>query len=231
MAPTAGPYRVDPIYSFWGPKPRGGVRRFALLSSRDAAAWEGLTGRVASALEPRLYRGVVANRALFTPNGWRLESTEVALRRARTLAPNQGVALHTDVEEFYASVDPSIVARCLGEADVSAEDARRAGTMLEGWGEAGYPGLPVGPPGSAILANAVLRAVDEVVGSPFLRWVDDYVIPIPTEKAAAEVLERIDTRLTSLGLRRSAAKTDIREGLGGVAWIPSGGPRVGAPAA
>jgi hypothetical protein len=214
LAPIAGIYRVDPIHTFWGSKPRGGVRRFAVLSPKDAAVWEALTGRVASALEPRLHRGVVANRALNTPSGWRLESTAAALRRARTLAPRRGLALHTDVEEFYASIDPSILARCLGKADVSPDDA-------------GYPGLPIGPPGSAILANAVLRAVDEAVGFPFLRWVDDYVIPVPSERTAAEVLERMDTRLTSLGLRRSVVKTDIREGSSRVAWIPSWGHGVG----
>jgi hypothetical protein len=222
LAPTAGPYRVDPIYSFWGPKPRGGVRRFAVLSRRDTAAWEALAGRVARFLEPRLRRGVVANRALNTPSGWRLESTADAVRRARTLVPDPEFALHTDVEDFYASVDSSVLARCLAEADVPGDDARRAANMLEGWQEEGYLGLPVGPPGSAILANAVLRGVDEAVGSPFLRWVDDYVIPIPSEWAAVEILERIDTRLSSLGLRRSVAKTDIRERLTGVAWIPSG---------
>lgn len=223
LAPSAGPYRVDPIYSFWRPKPSGGVRRFAVLTRRDAAEWAALAGRVASVLEPRLHRGVVANRALTTPNGWRLESTAVAVRRVRALAPDPELALHTDVEEFYVSVQPCVLARCLADADVPGDDARHAATMLEGWQEEGYPGLPVGPPGSAILANAVLRGVDEAVGSPFLRWVDDYVIPIRSEGAAVEVLERIDERLSSLGLRRSVAKTQIRERLARVAWIPSGG--------
>lgn len=91
--------------------------------------------------------------------------------------------------------------------------------MLEGWGSEGYPGLPIGPPGSAVLANALLDPVDRAVApSPFLRWVDDYVIGLDDPSEAAAVLDRLDEALDGVGLRRSERKTCISASATGSTW-------------
>lgn len=216
-------YRPDTIRSFLGPKPRGGWRRFAILSPRDERTWSALAGRVASRLEPRLDRRVAANRTVGAPNNWQLETTATAFHRARAIAPKQGPLMRTDVEEFYASVTPAILSRALAEAGAPPEDSQLAATMLESWCADGYQGLPVGPVGSAVLANAVLKSVDEALSSlRFVRWVDDYVIAVPSIRAASEILERLDTSLDRLGLRRSVPKTGVFEVLGAVAWLQHG---------
>jgi hypothetical protein len=213
-------YRPDAIRSFLGPKPRGGWRRFAVLSPRDERTWNALAGRVASRLEPRLDHRVAANRCVGVPNNWRLETTGAAFLRARAIAPGQGLLMHTDVEEFYASVTPPVLSRALVEVGTPPADSQLATRMLESWCTDGYQGLPVGPVGSAVLANAVLRSVDETLSSlRFVRWVDDYVIALPSDRAASEILERLDTSLDRLGLRRSVPKTGVFEGLGSVAWL------------
>lgn len=154
------------------------------------------------------------------PGAWRLESVGAALRRAEAAAPQGAILLHTDIEEFYASITPSVLARTLALIGVSHRDARLAGEMVEGWGARGYAGLPIGPPGSAVVANAILRSVDEALASlRFVRWVDDYVIALPTERAEEFILELMDETLARLGLRRSHSKTGIVEATNGIAWL------------
>jgi hypothetical protein len=52
----------------------------------------------------------------------------------------------------------------------------------------------------------------------FLRWVDDYLVAAPSERAAAEILERLDEALAGLGLRRAMAKTRILQGGRSITW-------------
>jgi reverse transcriptase-like protein len=190
----------------------------ARLSRRDARAWHDLAGRVAAVIESRLAPEVVANRARTTGRRWRIESLKESFRRLRGMArplkhaaTGGAVFVTTDVRDFFPSVGPDALARALLAAGVSLEDAASAAAMLEGWADHGYRGLPVGPPGSAVLANAVLMPVDAGVRRAFVRWVDDYLLAAPTEREAVGVLDRLDGALAGLGLGRSAQKTRIRE--------------------
>jgi Reverse transcriptase (RNA-dependent DNA polymerase) len=199
------PVRTDPIATYRIPKRRG-TRRMAVLSERDARRWHDLAGRVAMALEPRLPGSVLANRV---PLGAALR---VAATASTHLARRARVLVRTDVASFYPSVRPAVLAEAVAAAGADPEDARLAAGMLDGWWSEGYPGLPIGPPGSAVLANAVLHPVDGALdGRPFLRWVDDYLIGCPNERDAARVLEGIDEALDRLSLRRAPGKTFLEE--------------------
>lgn len=201
---------LDPITPYEVPKAGGGVRRMARLSSRDAGAWDRLAHRVAPAVERTLGQEVAANRM----GGRHLEPVGRSFDRARRLtaraASGAGAVLRTDVADFYPSIRPGTLRSTLDDAGAESSDAQTAAVMLEGWGSKGYAGLPIGPYGSGILANAVLRQVDEVLsGLSFVRWVDDYLIGLPSEAKAAEILERMDAALARLGLRRSVPKTAV----------------------
>jgi hypothetical protein len=212
--------RPDPIRTFRGPKPRGGWRIFAILSDRDERTWNSLAGRVASFLESRLDPRVAANRTFVAQGARRLEDIGTALRRARALAPRSGLLLRTDVEDFYASLTPQVLARTLEELGVPRQDSRLAGQMIEGWSESGYRGLPIGPVGSAVLANAVLMSVDKALATlRFVRWVDDYVFAVPTERATTGILDHLDASLERISLRRSAPKTEFLDGTESIAWL------------
>lgn len=175
---------------------------------------------MAGVLEPHLDPRVAANRAVVSWRGWRLEQTRIALRRARAVAPRSGLLIHTDVEDFYGSITPSALTRTLALVGASPQCTRLAGEMIDGWSDHGYSGLPIGPVGSAVLANAVLIGVDRALHSlRFVRWVDDYVIGVPSEGAAGRILERMDDSLAELGLRRSVPKTRVLEGHDGIAWL------------
>jgi hypothetical protein len=210
-------HRPDPIDVEVRPRHGRPPRRMARLSERDARAWHALGGRVATVLEPRLGPEVVANRALMSGGRWRLESLDASFRRLRARLGDSGPVagdgagyVSTDVEDFFPSVTPDTAVRALLAVGESPDDASLVASMLEGWAALGYPGLPIGPAASAVVANAVLRSVDEAVGAPFVRWVDDYVVRLATERYAGEVLERMDEALGRLGLRRSLPKTRVR---------------------
>lgn len=208
-------YRVDPIRCSVMPRPSGGARTMAGLSSRDEAEWTALAGRVAPLVEAMLPAGVVADRAIRGRRGWRLAPMRPALLRARRAAEalaRLGEVVATDVEDFFGSVSPAGLERALLGAGARREDATRAAAMVEGWEAHGHRGLPVGPAASSILANAILLPVDlSLAPRAFLRWVDDYLLP------AEHPLERFDESLAAVGLRRSERKT--ARGIAGV-WRP-----------
>ena len=194
----------------------------ALLDEPDARRWAELGGRVAASLERRLDPRVVANRSMRAGAHWGLQPLGPALRRAGRLgagiAARSPAVLRTDVAVFYPSVRPGTLHRALRAVAVEPTDAAAAADFLDGWGSHDYPGLPIGPPASAVMANAVLRPVDRALrGLPFVRWVDDYLIGLPDAALAPALLCRMDETLDELGLTRSVPKTTI--GLGGVAWL------------
>jgi hypothetical protein len=192
----------------------------ALLSERDSRTWQALAEVISSQVEPRLAPGVLADRT--HQAGGRLPLGP-ALRRARlaarTLGLRAGLVIRTDVRAFYPSVTPSVTFRALVGLDVDRRIAAGVATMLEAWGSEGYSGLPIGPPGSAVIANGVLAGVDaRLKHLPFLRWVDDYLVRVKRERDLPGVLDRLDAALGDVGLERSAPKTEILEGGPGLVW-------------
>ena len=213
--------QVDPITPYLVPKPGGGARRMATLSERDARAWHAIAERISATVHPRLGRGVLANRTLSEAGDRRrLRPTLERARHASAfLAARSDVLLRTDVRAFYPSVTPSMAFRALERLDVERDVAAAASGMLEGWGSEGYPGLPIGPPGSAVIANAVLHHVDEAL-VPFrhLRWVDDYLIGLRRPREVQQVMDRLDSALELAGLERSGPKTAILSGGRAFSW-------------
>jgi hypothetical protein len=193
----------------------------AVLSERDDPAWRTIAERVADVVEPRLSPAVLANRPSLVGERRRPIAFGRALRRARRaaqrLSMESDAVIRTDIRRFYPSVTPSVSFRTLIALGVETDVARDSASMLDGWGSEGYAGLPIGPPGSAVLANAVLAGVDaELQGFEYLRWVDDYLIGLPAG-SVGRVLERIDSSLDRLGLQRSPEKTSVLGG-GALAW-------------
>jgi hypothetical protein len=192
----------------------------ALLTQGDSRAWQALAAAISSRVEPRLASGVLANRTLAQARGRLLLGP--ALRRARgaasTLGRQASLVIRTDVRAFYPSATPSVTFRALVNLDVDRRLAAGVATMLEGWGSEGYAGLPIGPPGSAVIANAILAPVDAAPKSPYLRWVDDYLVGVERERDVPTVLDRLDSALEDVGLERSVPKTAILPGGIGLPW-------------
>lgn len=187
----------------------------ATLSDRDAHAWHALAEHVSGTLHPRLGRGVLANRTVSEariPRGLG-PSLDRARAASTSIAIRSEVVIRTDVRAFYPSVTPAVTFRMLKVVDVDPEVAAAAADMLDGWGSEGYGGLPIGPPGSAVMANAVLHDVDGALEPfPYVRWVDDYLIGLRRSRDVPEALDRLDSALERVGLERSVPKTSVLAG-------------------
>ena len=192
---------------------RAGVeRRFAVLDARARERYVELVAGAAETIEGLLSPAVMANRVA----SWRLDPPELRLRpwrlerrlfaaRLRSLTLRPGAIAFADVRRCYASISPATVGRSLRLA--GTPNADEVQSFLTGLEPFGVRGLPVGPDGSAVLANAVLAPVDRALrdaGIEHLRWVDDVVLRGTDPHAAVTVFRYA---LAELGLRPNERKT------------------------
>jgi hypothetical protein len=208
-------------------KPGGGRRELTRLDPVDAATYRRLVADIAPGIEASLAPGVAANRV--AGPGLRLQDQRLAYRRwRRALSSADGGWLMADVRECYASIRPPVVAMALGAIGVPADAVC---VFLGQFGRAS--GLPVGPEPSAVLANAVLAAVDRRIaaaGLRHVRWVDDIAVKVDGRREALRALDTVWRALHPLGLEPNGSKTrllggsDLRDrGRRGVAPSPAGG--------
>ncbi len=187
-------------------KPAGGTRRIAHLDPRDAAAYRRLVQPYAAAVDRRLGAGAFANRTdrfgNFGDAGPARRRWRHAVDRAMSVPP-RGSIIVSDVRDCYGSIDPRTLWR------VGIDDPDLLG-FLRGLEDAGVRGLPVGPPPSAIIANAVLgfadRAVVEAAALP-IRWVDDVVLVGRDRLGAERAFDAWRQALAGLGLEAHDGKT------------------------
>ena len=202
------------------PRSGGGVRWMARLDGGDGSRYAAAVGAVAGRVEASLGPEVVANRV--GPTRWteqiQLEGFASAHARWRRrmgeeLAdPRVRAVLRTDVARCYPSIEPDMVARALMDLGAAPAQAQTIGRLLARWGDEGVRGLPVGPAPSAVLANAVLGAVDEglrAAGVRHLRWVDDVVAFAPDRAGASRAFDAYRRALERVGLRPNEAKTEL----------------------
>lgn len=192
------------------------MRLSAAEAEGYAAAVAGMTPTIERALGPE----VVANRALGRGGSrtTRLEPWRPARRAWRSgitaaLAASETPAvLVADVRRCYASIQPGVLGDRLRALGVDTAEVARLLALLERVGQDRPPGLPVGPAPSAILANAVLAAVDvrmRGAGIPYLRWVDDVVAVVAGRRGAAAAFDAFLRGLDDVGLEPNASKTEI----------------------
>ncbi len=206
-----------------GPRRRAVVR----LDPRAAAGYGRAVAAVAVPVEAALGPEVLANRAVGRGrlSTARLEPWRPARARweAAMLAPRDGLVVATDVRDCYGSIGPEAVDRALGRRGVSRHDRRRVASWLESAARAGIAGLPVGPPGSAILANAALCELDEALRAlpvRHVRWVDDIVVFARDRVTAEAALDALREAVGDFGGSLNDAKTSITEVLAGSRAIP-----------
>jgi len=193
-------------------KPTGGTRPIAHLDPRDAAVYRRLVQPYAAAVDRGLGAGAFANR---TDRFGNLAAVGPALRRWRRAVdramavPPRGSIIVSDVRDCYGSIDPRVLGR------VGIDDPDLIG-FLRGLEDAGVRGLPIGPPPSAIIANAVLgladRAVVEAAAVP-IRWVDDVVLVGRDRLGAEQAFDAWRRALAGLGLDAHDGKTVREPGL------------------
>jgi hypothetical protein len=203
------PIRIDPL-----PRPEGGSRLLARLDSADARRYAVAVGPTVPLIERALGRGVLANRTVSTPEGLALEDWWTARVRFRHVVrsnlPGSRSVFVGDVRDCYGSIRPATVLSSLRELGVAASEAHGVSAVLEGLERRGVAGLPIGPWGSAVLANAVLHQVDRAfaaAGLSAMWWVDDVAVFARDPAEARRARDTFHRALARLGLVANEAKT------------------------
>lgn len=199
-------------------RPRGGTRSMTRLDARDARRYEEAVGAIVPAVERALTPWVFANRSRPVPGGVALAPWGEARRRyeraiaAGTTGPWRA-AFVGDVARCYPSIGARTVRDALRNLGVPEAELRRVIDLLAEFQDRGVPGLPVGPTGSAVVANAVLAPVDRALtrtaGRPALWWVDDVVVFTTDLAGARRARSEFDRSLERIGLAAHPSKTGV----------------------
>lgn len=212
----------EPILSFAPKTSRLNVRRVGLLHPYDMIFYTGLALNLKVAIsKSRLssdkvfsYRteGTKTHELYRAASGWQDFRNAIAQRAASNSGCIVGV---TDVADFYPRIYHHRLINALGVSSGAAmKDCIRAlEKMLDRFSDGTSYGIPVGPPASRLLGEAVLIDVDSTLvsfGIDFIRFVDDYVIfakRIQDAEYGIRVLG--ETLFRNHGLTLQTAKTKV----------------------
>jgi hypothetical protein len=216
----------DVIFSF-APKSRLNVRRVALLHPYDLifytalvlALRDGISSARLAPIENRVFsyhtEGAVSGILYKDEPGYREFRESIANKVS--LQPESYVGM-TDIADFYPRIYQHRLINALQAAcDISFRDHIRAlEKMLSRFSENVSYGIPIGPPASRLLGEAILIDVDSTLLSfdiDFVRFTDDYVF-FGKSPEDAEFGIRVlgETLFTNHGLTLQTAKTRILKG-------------------
>jgi hypothetical protein len=209
---VAAPARIAELDLTETPKPGGGVRLLTVLGPREARDYAQAVAPMAPIVRRRLDPGVHAVQV-----GGRRTAAEVARaragwRRALAAALAGSVCVRSDVRACYPSISADAIGAGLAASGVTRSDIHHLLGSLSRIARAGSAGLPVGPPSSAIVAEAVLSVADRAVranGAAIVRWVDDVAITAPDARVALRAFDAWSHALRELGLAPHDGKTEI----------------------
>jgi hypothetical protein len=210
----------DAILSF-APKSRLNVRRVGLLHPYDFIFYTALVLALKTAIsKSRLaadkvfsYRteGTSPSELYKSPSSWKDFRSAVAKRAAKATCM-LGV---TDIADFYPRVYHHRLVNALqASSDKTMNDCIRVlEKMLTRFSGGTRYGIPVGPPASRLLGEAVLIDVDSTLvsfGIDFIRFVDDYIIFADRPQDAEYGIRVLgETLFRNHGLTLQTSKTRI----------------------
>jgi len=203
------------------PKPSGSFRVVHQLDPLDTLVYTALAVTIAPAVEKKRAQAHVAcsYRIAVDPSAGTFfakgSGFPTFLSQSRLLAEANPYVLVTDITDFYNQIYlhrlQNAISTCDSDLEGTASDIENFLQRVNGMSH----GVPVGPVGSIVMAEALLTDIDEFIserGFKHTRYVDDFRIFGPSRESLMDLLADMTLYLhSSHRLVLSSSKTEIVE--------------------